>query len=193
MLRPFNTAPHLVVTPTIKVFLLLLHNGNSLLLWTVMPTSDSHDIWEWPLWKGHLTPKGVVTHKLRTSDFGAWKLEDQGFLGHPCIPSEFEASVGYMKLSQLERMTENLDLEYFLWLLFVFLTQFVTFESKVLSKLSSKTWCTYYFKIIHFYNELIKNLLLIFIIICYVLLRVCAPECKCSRRPVALKPCELQL
>ena len=28
ILRPFNTAPHVVVTPTHKIFLFLLHNCN---------------------------------------------------------------------------------------------------------------------------------------------------------------------
>lgn len=64
--QPLNIVPHIVVPPTIK-FSLIIYNCIFLLLWMIckylicrisdMPT----------LWKGHLTPKGILIHRLRTS------------------------------------------------------------------------------------------------------------------------------
>ena len=58
MLQPFNTVLHVVVTPTIKLFLLLFHNCS-------FATVGHYNVNVW--YTGHLivTPKGVKTHRLR--------------------------------------------------------------------------------------------------------------------------------
>lgn len=52
--HPFNTAPHVVLTPIIRLCLLLLHNCNLATLMTYMSLFPSG--LRWPLWKGHWTP-----------------------------------------------------------------------------------------------------------------------------------------
>jgi hypothetical protein len=79
MLQSLNTIPHVVVTPAIKLFLLLLHNCN-FDSYELNVNMFSSDLW-WPLWKGHLTrvhmraythththTKGVATHRLNAAD-----------------------------------------------------------------------------------------------------------------------------
>jgi hypothetical protein len=67
MLQPFNNVPHVVVTPTIKLFSLLFHNCNFA---TVM--SQYKYLYflslTGPLQKNNLTPKGVIIHRFRSSD-----------------------------------------------------------------------------------------------------------------------------
>lgn len=67
VLRPFNTAPDIVVTPIVKVFSLLLHNSH-------FATDVNRNVnicvfrWSWAkfLGKGSLGPQWVMIHRLRT-------------------------------------------------------------------------------------------------------------------------------
>ena len=52
MLKLFNTGPYVMVTPTMKLFFLLLP-VILLLLWTVMLITVFSDGLRWPPWKGH--------------------------------------------------------------------------------------------------------------------------------------------
>ena len=74
----FNTVSHIVVIPTTKLFLLVLHNCN-------FATVMNHNInvcgffyvLKQHLWKGHLMPKCVTTHRLRTTSLGAHEEENK--------------------------------------------------------------------------------------------------------------------
>jgi hypothetical protein len=60
VLRPFNTVPHAVVTPAIKLFRCYFITVILLPLWVTMWISDMQGIWYVTL------PRGVTIHRLRT-------------------------------------------------------------------------------------------------------------------------------
>lgn len=71
MLRTFNTVPYIVLTPTIRLFLLLLCNYNFA---TILNCNVNIYNVKWLLWKCHLHPsKGFETHRLRIT------ILDHGF------------------------------------------------------------------------------------------------------------------
>ena len=76
-LPPFNTVPHVVVAPTIKLLFLLPHDCT---LATVRNSNINICVFRWsqgsPVkWVSH--PKKVTTHRLRTTGL-------VGQLSHPC-------------------------------------------------------------------------------------------------------------
>lgn len=72
-LWPFSPDTCVAVIPTIKLCLLLLHNCT---FTTIMTCTVNICVFKWlsvTLQKNHWNPKGVVTHKLRTTDIEANK------------------------------------------------------------------------------------------------------------------------
>jgi hypothetical protein len=82
MLRPFNTVPHVVVTPSHKTISLLLLNWN-------FATVMNHNINGW--YTGYLiqNPKGVVAHRLRTTAVAQW-IVGLLVLGKPALQLQQE-------------------------------------------------------------------------------------------------------
>ena len=64
VLSSFNPVPRVLVTPTIKLFSLLLHSYN-------FATVTNHSV---NTCGDRGLPKGAVTHRLRTTDLGAGRL-----------------------------------------------------------------------------------------------------------------------
>lgn len=67
MLRPFQIVIHIVGTPIIKLFLLLLQNYN-------FAIAMNHDVNIW--YAGYVNPKEVATHRLRTADLEGQNQQD---------------------------------------------------------------------------------------------------------------------
>ena len=89
MLWPFNTVPHVVVTLSREIILLLLHNWNVIAVCKHLVCLISNTP---SLWRGCLTlTRGIAPHRLRTERDSApqvenhWPTESEVFATGSCV------------------------------------------------------------------------------------------------------------